>query len=238
MKRTKRLDREIIEHERWNSSAKSTVDRKKWKKDLENTIDTGKIIDWFGWSGSKKEHRDNINPLYGFLRKNVGRPYDNVYSELCQRYDRRRIDGWHLHSHLKTTVYKWEDLHTSTGKWSVLRFRLNDSDVFYVDACGILRYTGQRRRPFNRPGRVARLAKQIEEGKFEKDGLSYERIDGCWFRVEYDAKKIKVKEKGVVPGNPSAEVVVERDNPNPKIVRKKQLSQKELTALGLRNEAA
>jgi len=237
MKNTKRLDREIIEHERWNSSAKSTIDRKGWRKDPENASETGKLCDWFGWSGKKKERHDNLNPLYGFLRKHVGQPYDKVYSELCQRYDRRRFDGWRLHNRLSITVYPWMEFQTLSGK-GFLRYRLNYTDIFYVDAAGILRYTGQRQRPFGKAGRRDKVAEELAKGRFEKNGKLYRKLDGCWFVVTLDPTDLFAVSEGFVPGNPAAKTFYKYRKDNPRIQTKRQLGKRELSELGLVNDAA
>lgn len=54
--------------------------------------------------GATKEFSDFLNPLERFLRKNVGRPWDKVYSELCQHLDRRKTTGRHVFQHLEGYV--------------------------------------------------------------------------------------------------------------------------------------
>src|SRR5262245_58509288 len=57
-------------------------------------------------SSARHRHRDNksfsdvLNPIRGALRKNVGRPWDKVYSEFCQYLDRRSVSGLHIFDHL------------------------------------------------------------------------------------------------------------------------------------------
>ncbi len=47
---------------------------------------------------------DFLNPLERFLRSNVGRPWDQVYSELCENLDRRKTIGNHVFEHLEDFV--------------------------------------------------------------------------------------------------------------------------------------
>src|SRR5271156_1602451 len=47
-----------------------------------------------------KEFTDVLSPLYGAIRKNVGRPWDDVYSEFCKVLDRRSVSGHHIWTHL------------------------------------------------------------------------------------------------------------------------------------------
>lgn len=51
-----------------------------------------------------KFHRTNLAPLKGFLRKNVGRPWDKVYSEFRTAIDPRTKTGDHLISELRSLV--------------------------------------------------------------------------------------------------------------------------------------
>jgi len=55
-----------------------------------------------GWGG--KEFSDFLTPLCRFLEKNVGRPWNKVYSEICEHADARSIDGWHLRQHVSLEV--------------------------------------------------------------------------------------------------------------------------------------
>lgn len=47
-----------------------------------------------------KEFSDNDNPLRRYLQKQVGRPWDAVYSEICAVADRRSLSGYHLLQHV------------------------------------------------------------------------------------------------------------------------------------------
>jgi hypothetical protein len=83
------------------------------------------------------EFSDKLQPVYGYLRKNAGRPWDKVYSELCQRYDRRTLKGWHLLSaHIDRHMV---DGHGERWPWVVHGYGP------YIDRHGILRYTQRKR---------------------------------------------------------------------------------------------
>lgn len=47
---------------------------------------------------------DFLNPLERFLRSNVGRPWDEVYSELCEHLDDRKAIEIHVFEHLEDFV--------------------------------------------------------------------------------------------------------------------------------------
>ena len=54
-----------------------------------------------GWG---KEFTDVLNPLVRFLRSNVGRPWDKVYSELSANLDKRKTTGRHICQHVEQMV--------------------------------------------------------------------------------------------------------------------------------------
>lgn len=67
-------------------------------------------------SGSRNKHiqaasvweikyfSDLLGPLRRFLRSNVGRPWDKIYSELSQNLDKRKTTGIHVFEHLEWEV--------------------------------------------------------------------------------------------------------------------------------------
>lgn len=56
------------------------------------------------WGYDAKEFSDVLNPLLGNLRKNVGRPWNDVFSEFCACLDRRSNSGYHIYTHLMMEV--------------------------------------------------------------------------------------------------------------------------------------
>jgi hypothetical protein len=51
-----------------------------------------------------KRFSDVLGPLEGFLQSNLGRPWDNVFSELRQGLDVRKVTGRHIFDHLEWMV--------------------------------------------------------------------------------------------------------------------------------------
>lgn len=47
-----------------------------------------------------KQLTDHLGPLYAFLRKRCGSPWDDVWSEICQHADSRSTMGQHLRDHV------------------------------------------------------------------------------------------------------------------------------------------
>lgn len=50
--------------------------------------------------GSRKSFGDLLGPLKGWVRQQVGRKWDDTYSEVCALFDRRRVIHDHVHQHL------------------------------------------------------------------------------------------------------------------------------------------
>ncbi|HEY3886143.1 MAG TPA: hypothetical protein VGL62_13085 [Vicinamibacterales bacterium] len=56
----------------------------------------------YGWNA--KEFSDSLGPLRGYLRKQVGRPWDKVWSEIATTLDSRSLTGQHIFDHLRWEV--------------------------------------------------------------------------------------------------------------------------------------
>lgn len=55
-------------------------------------------------SWTRKDFGENLNPLWRYLQKQVGRNWDAVYAEICEHMDRRSAVGGHIFEHLYTFV--------------------------------------------------------------------------------------------------------------------------------------
>lgn len=92
--------------------------------------------------GDSKEFSDHIEPLHRYLRKQVGRPWDDVWSEICQTLKGTGLAAQHVKQHVKwavdgiphsgETYFRPEDWHCPRG------------GVVYVDAEGIVQINPDR----------------------------------------------------------------------------------------------
>ena len=55
-------------------------------------------------AGETKYFSDLLGPLRRFLRKNVGRPWNKVYSEMKESLDDRKVTGRHVFEHVSWEV--------------------------------------------------------------------------------------------------------------------------------------
>src|SRR5687767_13668540 len=129
---------------------------------------------WYGANG-KKSLNENLAPLRRYLRSQVGRPWDKVYGEICQRIDRSSAVQLHVWQHLSDFVCTDPIsvaglLERGGGFWR--------RTEMYVDPhTGLLRVTKQRPR--------RRWKAREPEGYVRIDaGRCCKRIDGLWYEVE------------------------------------------------------
>ncbi|WNM70250.1 hypothetical protein [Myxococcus phage Mx1] len=123
-----------------------------------------------------KEFTDLISPLRRYLEKNVGRPWDKVWSEICEGIDSSSTTGRHLREHVQWMVElnceKTRDgVFTADGKhvWSYSYKHLR----FYVDQSGILKV-----QKWKRPRYVA-----PEKAFVERDGRYFAKVGEDWFEL-------------------------------------------------------
>jgi hypothetical protein len=132
----------------------------------------------FGYDG--KSLGDRLKPLYRFLEHNCGRPWAEVYHEICEVADHRSIRGYHLRQHVEMYVQPTNydvGLRRSYGP-------------FFVDTDGTL----QKERVLSDAERAANAAAYRRKHKFPEEkkkapnpkivrsaDLWYEKIEGFWY---------------------------------------------------------
>ena len=116
----KDMHKVVIERERWGSSIRS--------KKTGGRVRVAEAEDYDGPTRAPARQTDRmstdvLNPLKGFLRKNIGRPWDKVYSELRQGLDARSVTGLHIFQHLEYMVQTNcvlgadRKMYTESGPW-------------------------------------------------------------------------------------------------------------------------
>ncbi len=172
-----------------------------------------------------KSFRDHLSPLYRFLKQNVGRPWDKVYSEVCSQADARSVTGYHLRDHVHLYVCtdldaaeeEIERLKQGSGLWQWRTF----SAQFYVDAKGFLRKFPKHA--------TRRGATEPPEFYVDADNakLHYVMINGSWY-VEDMSKPIPSPRWA---RDDEGNLHMLKMPPLPR----RQLSSKEIARLGLRD---
>lgn len=136
------------------------------------------------YSYSEKWFKDLLGPLQRFLQKNLGRPWSQVYSEVCTTLDRRKITGHHLIDHLKWEV---ETNCFMDAKGRVYYRSGNEErlvDGFYVHPA-----TGLLCRAWPESSRERKRRRLLAEEKdwwLPSDGhTAYRKHMGIWYRVTW-----------------------------------------------------
>jgi hypothetical protein len=126
-----------------------------------------------------KSFSDFLSPLRGAIRKNIGRPWDDVFGEFCEALDRRGLSGYHIWTHLmwevETKTFLGED--GEVYGWPTFGGLPSKVGGFYVHPrTGLLLYKQPRR--FQRLKKVPRPDIPVPGNEPQV----YRRIDGLWFR--------------------------------------------------------
>jgi len=160
--------------------------------------------DEFGgfYSSARHRHQNNksfsdvLSPIRGALRKNVGRPWDDVYSEFCQFLDRRSVSGIHIFDHLcgRGGEVTTKGLYVEDGK--VYEYPAGgyfgrralyygkglEVDGFYVHPkTGILCYKAPNYGGHH--GHLKAVLKSLRENEIDIEHRKYRVINGCWFEI-------------------------------------------------------
>lgn len=114
----------------------------------------------------RKQLNEYLNPLQRFLHKQVGRRWDDVYSEICEHNSRNSAVGAHIYEHL----FDYVEVNPTAVRsgWFPARF--------FVDDDGVLRASEEPKR--------RSWAKAVPDSwrSTEDELLWYvRRDDGCWF---------------------------------------------------------
>ncbi len=140
----------------------------------------------YGWE--TKEFTDVLGPLKGYIQKNVGRPWNKVYSEMCKFLDKGKL----THAHVFTHVYQWVGRNVILCEDGAYRephemqsWRSSYAPDFYVHPkTGILRKNKRvkesKQEAVERRKKEARERDQIDLA----DGSCYRRIDDIWYRLK------------------------------------------------------
>lgn len=137
----------------------------------------------------RKWLNENLNPLERYLQRQVGRPWDKVFSEICQGIDRRSTVQQHIHQHVgdfvAVTVVMVGGEPQSISRWGEPRpLSEHWAPRFYVDPrTGLLRLNEWRERARRKLHR--QRPSGTEDCRRELGPLlQLHRLEGLWYVVE------------------------------------------------------
>lgn len=149
--------------------------------------------------GDRKWLNENLAPLKRFLHKQVQRPWDKVYGEICASIDTRSTVKQHVLQHVEDFVAihaRWEGdakngrVMVREGRWSGRYVGLEDTraELFVHPLTGMLlrnrRYTSWTTHSKEKQ-RAAEAAKLAVRRKIS-DSVQLHCIDGVWYEVTLD----------------------------------------------------
>jgi hypothetical protein len=177
----------------------------------------------YGWDG--KSLSDLLGPLRGYLKKQVSRPWNKVYSDLCQYLDKRSVSGQHIWDHVRSEV----DEHPYVLNGQLMRRPSYGSirrvEGLYVHpVSGLLCWAPTRRYRF-RP----RIDPDVI--KLDQPLTELRRMDGIWYRLEYES----IPQWFSVTNTKTGETSLRRGTDIVKVKLKAQLSKRELADFSLQN---
>lgn len=171
-----------------------------------------------------KEFSDLLGPLRGYLRKQVGRPWNKIYSDLSQTLNRRTLSGQHIWRHVQ-----WEvELHCEVRddgliyKKAVTRYKQDQPvDGLYVHPVnGLLCWKPERRFRYRPPTNP--------DEKIIDPFTTLVRQKGIWYCTTYRLEVLHVVQ--MMRGKE-----VETTSEQRVLNSKHQLSRKELKHYGVVN---
>lgn len=152
----------------------------------------------YGWD--TKSFNENLRPLYGFIRKSVGRVWDDVYSEICSVFDKRSVINQHILDHLfryveTKNIYVAEDGELWVQATEYWRGPREDKPLratsieYYVDPRdGILKYN-KHYRTWRQEWREHQKEKAEQQARIKRvvdKDTELRKIDGHWFEVKFE----------------------------------------------------
>lgn len=132
--------------------------------------------------GDPKNFSDHLAPLQRYLAAQAGRPWDEVWSDICKVLKGSGLQAQHVKQHVKLEVGGIPhsgETYFPADAWHKPRSGYRQYYV-YVDEEGILREA-----PSHKPAWKKRPTKLYDWVRGE-NGTEYHKINGCWFRIHWE----------------------------------------------------
>lgn len=137
-----------------------------------------------------KELNENLAPLLRFLESRVGKPWDDVYSEICENIRVTNAVQDHIRVHVKQFVETSTSMDKEGRIWinGYRPFLLDDDQHtrFYVDPCSGLLCRNPNRVSWSQRQREYRAANEAHRQATARslpNGVELRKHDGVWYEV-------------------------------------------------------
>lgn len=194
------LNKLLCEHERYGSNRSFRQVRRKREfvgnpgDEYENLRSREGIKRRYigGWGSDSKEFGENLNPLYGAVRKAVGRRWDDFYSELRTNFDTRSVINQHILQHLysyidtKTFLDEDGDVAVHSNYSGVVKVRNSGTDLYVDPRDGIIK-RNKHYRSYKQVEAARKVEREREQAKVYREideNTVLRLIDGVWYEFE------------------------------------------------------
>ncbi|MBU6453750.1 MAG: hypothetical protein KGS72_18365 [Cyanobacteria bacterium REEB67] len=127
--------------------------------------------------------RDHLTALRRFLQKQVGRPWDEVYSEICSNAPKGSFLGHHLRELVSYEVSSDVRVAADGVMYGARGWKVYDGDLYACPETGILKLKGE--------GVQRKRNRYRQRGEHEyiavDDNHRFVKVDGLWFFVTLSA---------------------------------------------------
>lgn len=159
----------------------------------------------------QRQFGEHLNPLYGFVRKSVGHKWDEVYSEICQTFDKRSVINQHILVHLFQYVEKNTRIGVDGGVyflneyvWGANRgwqpIEKSGSEYYVHPVTNILTKVDlETLRQENAHLREQRAAELAKIKRVISDTIELHKIKGVWYEVTFADNEPEKVLKEVTP---------------------------------------
>lgn len=241
----------IVERPRWGSrhAPKSKL---RYDKAPDRKRVTGRRL-VLEHSGYTKCLNENLAPLKRYLHKQVGRPWDKVYSEICEHLDTSSTVKQHVRDHLTDFIlvnvtvardgrfmsaHKWWGPTSPENWWAKLYVDPNDGLIKRTDK--LCRKLGvQSRREKLRADRKRRAkGVRVQDLLVRTETRFLAKHRGCWFQLDTDYAPVD-KFGRRLDGHDLRHALTKGGSDESaawRIIAKRQLNKKELRAQKLSND--
>lgn len=153
---------------------------------------------------TRKDFGENLSPLYRYLHKQLGRPWDTVFSEICRAFDTRKTINQHILLHVDQYVTR-EGLFEEGSQ--VLKHDSYEGarpvgGLYVHPRTGLLCLSDEpsyRTRMRHRREEEARQA--MVDRKVVSPTLELRRIEGIWYMLEIAKVTLPEEQEQEVPGD-------------------------------------
>jgi hypothetical protein len=235
------MSKVVVERPRWGHSLPSSktrlrirhYDPEKDYEDLPKRVSGSRSK--YIHAGDIKYFSDLLSPLRRFLRTNVGRPWDKVYSEMRENLDDRKVTGRHVFEHVETEV-ETHALIGGDGEVYILGYNggLEPIYGFYVDPRTRLLCWSDSRPPWKQRSKSKTDAQEVNHVRLSAN-TGYVKMSGIWYFIEF--KNYENEDDRDQANQPLRSILIpEISSASLLLLRKKQLSHKELKTAKLKND--